>query len=185
MSNVYRDSLVKLIDSLDKPNAVVVEVGVHRGRTTEQLLKMFPEITVFMVDPWAKWGERYSGREITQDMQDAFMAEALQRTDFAGNRRVICRKTSEEMAAESGMADLVFIDADHSQEAVQRDLRAWHPKVRPGGILCGHDYNGNHKGVMRAVDDFFAGEQFDVAEGSVWYYEVGEKTLDVVTDAGR
>ena len=36
-----------------------------------------------------------------------------------------------------GCADLVFIDGDH--EDVETDVLAWGPKVRPGGILCGHD----------------------------------------------
>ena len=169
MEQPYRESLVELVQSLNKPNAVVVEVGVHRGRTTEQLLKTFPGITVFMVDPWGTW---IDGREITPEMQAGFMAEALQRTDFAADRRVVCRKTSEEMAAESGMADLVFIDAQHDYESVRRDLVAWNPKVRPGGIFCGHDYNGNHKGVIRAVDEFFVGKEFAVAEGSVWWRQI-------------
>jgi hypothetical protein len=35
--------------------------------------------------------------------------------------------------------DLVFIDGDHSYEAVREDIGLWSPKVRRGGILCGHD----------------------------------------------
>jgi len=40
-----------------------------------------------------------------------------------------------------GCADLVFIDGDH--EDVETDVTAWGPKVRPGGILCGHDAGQN------------------------------------------
>jgi len=35
--------------------------------------------------------------------------------------------------------DLVFLDGDHSREAVHADLDAWGPRVKRGGILCGHD----------------------------------------------
>ena len=41
-----------------------------------------------------------------------------------------------------GAFDLVFIDADHSYVSVRNDVAAWRSKVRPGGILCGHDCEG-------------------------------------------
>jgi hypothetical protein len=37
--------------------------------------------------------------------------------------------------------DFVFIDADHEAAAVYADLCAWFPKIKPGGILAGHDYD--------------------------------------------
>jgi len=58
--------------------------------------------------------------------------------------------------------DYVYIDADHSYEAVCRDIDAWLPKVKPGGVICGHDfcpYPGY--GVIQAVM-----ERFDRVE--VW-----------------
>ena len=37
--------------------------------------------------------------------------------------------------------DFVFIDADHEAASVYRDLEAWFPKVRPGGVIACHDYD--------------------------------------------
>lgn len=36
--------------------------------------------------------------------------------------------------------DFVFIDGDHSAEAVSADIAAWTPNIKPGGILAGHDF---------------------------------------------
>ncbi len=36
--------------------------------------------------------------------------------------------------------DFVFIDGDHSYDAVIKDIKAWLPKIKTGGILSGHDY---------------------------------------------
>ena len=36
--------------------------------------------------------------------------------------------------------DLVFIDGDHQFESVCKDIAAWKPKIRKGGMICGHDY---------------------------------------------
>ena len=59
------------------------------------------------------------------------------------------------------MADVVYIDADHSYKAVRDDIAVWYPRVTPGGALCGHDYYPEKPwpGVKRAVDEFIAREQ--------------------------
>lgn len=56
--------------------------------------------------------------------------------------------------------DIVYIDADHSFDAVYSDLQAFYPLVKPGGILAGHDYidvtfpSGHRNGVVDAVKKF-------------------------------
>jgi predicted O-methyltransferase YrrM len=48
--------------------------------------------------------------------------------------------------------DLVFIDGDHSEDAVLRDLHFWFRKVRRGGQILGDDYW--MESVSRAVEKF-------------------------------
>lgn len=35
--------------------------------------------------------------------------------------------------------DVVFIDADHRYRFVTEDIVVWYPKVKIGGLICGHD----------------------------------------------
>ncbi len=76
--------------------------------------------------------------------------------------------------------DFVFIDANHDYEAVKADIEAWLPKVRPGGVLCGHDYSDGplpggkgeieFPGVKQAVDEAFGDAVFTPLPGSsVWW----------------
>lgn len=58
--------------------------------------------------------------------------------------------------AACGEIDLLIVDADHSQGAVERDLIAWLPFVKHGGLIFFHDYidleqNGTN-GVAAVVD---------------------------------
>jgi hypothetical protein len=53
----------------------------------------------------------------------------------------------------------VYVDADHSYEGVAADLDAWYPKIRIGGYIAGHDYHAGFPGVMKAVNERFAGVQ--------------------------
>ena len=40
----------------------------------------------------------------------------------------------------TGFADLVFIDASHGYDDVKQDIHVALHLIKPGGILCGHDY---------------------------------------------
>lgn len=63
--------------------------------------------------------------------------------------------------------DFVFIDADHTYESAKKDILSWLPKVKKGGIISGHDYSHNHKGVIKAVDEIF-GKDKKIHSSSVW-----------------
>ena len=60
--------------------------------------------------------------------------------------------TNDQIPDES--LDLVFIDADHSYNAVSNDLPFWWKKVKKGGWLLGDDYNSCHPGTTKAVNEF-------------------------------
>jgi SAM-dependent methyltransferase len=50
--------------------------------------------------------------------------------------------------------DLIFIDGDHSREAVLADAEKATNLLRPGGVLCFHDFRSPaDPGVTKAVED--------------------------------
>jgi len=74
------------------------------------------------------------------------------------------RKDSIAAAAdfEDGSLDLVYIDACHTYAAVRTDIQAWLPKVKPGGVIGGHDYgHPAFPGVRQAVQEVFASAKSD------------------------
>jgi hypothetical protein len=62
----------------------------------------------------------------------------------------------------------VFIDADHSYDAVKKDIEDWDKKVRDGGIVFGHDIDW--PSVKTAVEEKY-GKLYVTEEDNVWYYE--------------
>ena len=114
------------------------------------------------------------GPDLIADVDDVF-GQFLQNMRSLHGRVIPLRMDSvaaaDQFADNSLMA--VFIDADHSYDAVQRDLAAWYPKVCPGGLFFGHDYVPTHAvsraGVVRAVDEFFADKALELRPQSrVW-----------------
>jgi glycosyltransferase involved in cell wall biosynthesis len=65
----------------------------------------------------------------------------------------------------------IFLDGDHSTAAVLADIRAWLPKVVPGGYLCGHDFD--RQSVRDAVLSWFPGAQVKT-HGRCWITRVNE-----------
>ncbi|GAF81585.1 unnamed protein product, partial [marine sediment metagenome] len=54
--------------------------------------------------------------------------------------------------------DFVYIDGNHMYDYVKSDITEWSKKVRPGGIVAGHDYmhskKATHIEVRRAIHDY-------------------------------
>ena len=154
-----------------------LELGVNMGAMASRLFCFFPQLHLTMVDPWIHHGPdsryRQSGDAVskrTQRQHDQAFEIAWRETEFAIDRRRLIYQTSEiaadKVADES--LDLIFIDADHSYEAVREDISLWLQKLRPGGVLAGHDYHG--WGVKQAVDEFALqhGVEIDTHPDSVW-----------------
>lgn len=53
-----------------------------------------------------------------------------------------------------------WVDAGHDFDSVRKDLAAWYKKIKPGGILAGHDYS--ELGVRLAVDEFAMMHKLDI-----------------------
>jgi cephalosporin hydroxylase len=53
---------------------------------------------------------------------------------------------------QDGYFDWVYIDGDHSYEAVLNDLKAWYPKVKPGGYLALDDLDWTDESGERSVE---------------------------------
>jgi len=98
------------------------------------------------VDRWAvgepserELSETYTGWDHEGNYQrfKGFAAE-----HFPGRVKIIRTSTAEAAKiVPDGSLDFVFIDADHTYEGCIEDIRAWTPKVRKGGLICGHDLN--------------------------------------------
>ena len=152
----YYGVLSKVIN--DNNYKSCVEVGIGYGFHARHVLENTNVEKLILVDP-SKW---YPNDQFAVDVENNGGFEALVtkiKTMLSSweNRYTWFRKcstdvTEEEIPTES--VDVVFIDGDHSYEAVKADLEFWWKKVRKGGQLLGDDYSSCHPGTTKAVDEF-------------------------------
>ena len=143
-----------------------VEIGVCKATFSEIVLNDWGGAKYHCVDPWREFPkeEYVDMANRPQDEQDKIMAFAKARLARFGDKVEFVRKTSLEAAGEfeNESLDFVYIDGQHHYEAVRDDINAWLPKLKPGGLLCGHDYldgfvDNCQFGVKKAVDEFVKG----------------------------
>lgn len=164
------------------PEGTFVEVGVAYGRSLAYLASVAPDARVIGVDTW----EDFMGF----DNLPAGIVALLRSwsTPFAackhfieacglGQRAWFMWETSPGAAAElDETPDFVFIDANHTYDDVRADILAWLPKVKPGGILAGHDYSPEmFPGVCKAVDELLPERR---VAGVVWRVDVTEELIN-------
>jgi hypothetical protein len=155
-----------------------VEVGALLGKSTVYLAAAIAASGKTMhcdvVDKWTLAHDEPGYREI-YDKYGASTFETFQSNldrfglcDVVNPIRADSVATAERYA--DGSLDFVFIDADHSYDAVRADIAAWLPKVKARGILAGHDYDaGTHRSVVLAVDTALPLSQIE-RRGRSWLF---------------
>jgi predicted O-methyltransferase YrrM len=178
-------------------NGKLAEVGVHQGLSMSYILKACQENEnrIYAVDIWKMkydFAENVipgPGLEIAsyawdrgvdidsegeiRDISGVFKSNIKQMgfENIVECMQMPSVRASKEFSDE--FFDLVFIDAGHSFEQVQADIKAWLPKVKEGGILAGHDYSVDWPGVIRAVYENFGNRSVIVRHG-MWFIRKGQ-----------
>lgn len=154
-----------------------VELGSWKGMSAAfmgvEIINSGKEIKFDCIDIWADEGYLEDG---TQDLFGMdLMNKFLENVKPVSHALNAIRSDSVAAAANypDKSVDFVFIDGDHSYEGCKRDIEAWLPKVKDGGILSGHDYAWC-EAVRNAVRDTIGEGSF----GDPW--NTGCFILDIV-----
>jgi hypothetical protein len=139
------------------PPLVGAEIGVASGVNAEKILKFLNMRQLILIDPW----ERAIDNKTNDNNQKYLFHKNRYETTFAkfsNNSKVkIIKDFSIEAAKmfDDYYFDFIYIDGDHSYEAVINDLYAYYPKLKKFGVLCGDDYgHPSGLGVIEAVQVF-------------------------------
>ena len=134
-------------------NAVVAEVGVDKGGFSEQILQITNPQKLHLIDAWDT--ERYHDG-LALGVQVKF------RELIASGKIELHRGYSTDWLPKfpDQYFDWVYIDTNHSYETTAQELEICKNKVKPNGIIAGHDYTlglPGHTfryGVVEAVNEF-------------------------------
>ena len=143
-------------DFADLPWLVGLELGVSAGAFSRQLL--CPKVGrhwrhVTSIDRWSDH----------HDMSEYLKAMELL-SEFGTCSTVIRASFSEALPCfEDSHFDFIYIDGyAHTGQDGGATLRDWWPKLAPGGVFAGHDYDPEFPLTIEAVDDFAADKGLEI-----------------------
>lgn len=171
-----RKALAALIGSLGL--RVGAEIGVADGRNALTLCQQIPDIDLHCVDPWTRYPDNPRGGGQHQHDQNFALAQDRLRDYRVTFHRGMSMDVVREFAPHS--LDWVYIDGHHGFDYVMQDLIEWSTRVKPGGIVAGHDYyHFQQSGVVEAVDAYTKAHGItewwtcDEPEPSFWWIQPG------------
>jgi predicted O-methyltransferase YrrM len=154
----------------------VLEVGSYKGRSTIWMAR-----TADRVDCIDTFDTTGTTALLPRKNTYFEFCENVRRHGVADKMSVFMTSSARALAraAEEGaMYDLVFIDADHSYEAVKRDAALAFPLLAPGGCLVFHDYGSPaDPGVAKAVHELGGLGWFAKLPGTLIQFTPGEPPL--------
>lgn len=187
-------ALDRLAQEAACPGMKAIELGSFTGRSSLAVLPTVKQHGGSMVCvDWFQGNEGLGDDlPLSQGYAQANVLDVLRQNLRAGGYEdlvTVMVGTTQSVApsVQDGCADLLFVDADHRYTGVRQDIIDWYPKLKEGGIICGHDMerrldecdlarveahcevdlaDGLHYGVIRAVGEFFPDAQL---EGVVWW----------------
>lgn len=159
-----RDAMVKYILYGLKIGGIFVEVGCDVCAFSKNIIRSKLMDRCYVVDTWDK---NLFYRETTdEEMADRYNQVLSMSMEYDSVYPIKGKSIEVSRAFRDESLAWVYIDALHDYWSVKRDVDAWLPKVRRGGIISGHDYH--MAGVKKVVDETFenvetAGNEHDMS----------------------
>lgn len=183
---VNKRELASLVNEL-YPEGKGVEIGVLRGEYSKIILERWHRGELYLVDTWRHLDEYIDMNGRDDQYHYDCLIQTCKNIKPWEKRAHIVRMDSVKSADmfPDEYFDFIYIDADHSYEGVVRDIKAWWPKIKKGGLFCGDDYIPDDGDIWLTVDQkepVYAGKfgvrkavnEF-IAENNLSLYETTEE----------
>ncbi len=172
IASIGRKELAKIFAELNFKTGA--EIGVDRGLFSGDICLANPQLQLFSIDSWSasSFEDSVNTSAFMQNQYDRHYQSTV--TRLAKFNCQVIRKASLEAIENfaDNSLDFVYIDANHSFVNVADDIYRWEKKVKPGGIVAGHDYEhfppskDNH--VKHVIDAYV--KAFEISP----YFELGQ-----------
>ena len=148
---LFKKNRIDLIrQNLTVKRPVILEIGIHKGDFSKQLIANFDPSKLVLVDPWIAYDDLIyqnswygNSQKSNQNIQDEYYNNLIDyfKKYISENRVEVHRKTSDEFFLKNkNLYDLIYIDGNHLFEFVKRDIFNSLKFIKDDGIIVLDDY---------------------------------------------
>lgn len=139
--------LYKEVAQLAEDGDLFVEVGSFKGRSSAflavELINSGSKVKLDLIDTWEGSVEHQKGAECeVKEVVEGTLFEVFKENmkPVEGQYNAIRMKSTDAAALYANESiDFLMIDGAHEFDSVVADIRAFLPKMKKGGIMCGDD----------------------------------------------
>ncbi len=145
------DTLATLAGRVAKTKAIV-EIGVYRGGSLRTIAQA-ARCKVYGIDAWGLPGTYPSGTENPAKYGADNKAIAERAIAELDNVTLIRDYSTEAAGKYDGPPiGMLYIDSEHTADAVLADWEAWSPHLAPRAVICFDDYDHKHEDLKTGID---------------------------------
>lgn len=161
--------LYKTANSLPS-SSLVIEVGSWVGRSSTAIaLGLHPPQNFFCVDTWKGTESDDPRYFVTSEPAEEIFKKNLLKHTGRVPKMIVGDSAESAIKFQCRSVSFCFIDADHTYEAIRKDILAWLPRMKSNGIISRHD--GHFGSVRKAVQEIF-GNWHSMATKSIWQVQL-------------
>jgi predicted O-methyltransferase YrrM len=146
---------------------ITCEVGVAFGGFSQKIVEICQPKKHFLIDAWNQQG-RYDETAYNSVLEKFSKGLKSGQVEIIRNNSVDGIKLLKDNSI-----DFIYIDTDHTYKSTKMELIASIEKMKPGGIISGHDYKAQGRydyeskqlipyGVVEAVQEFIIEYDYDL-----------------------
>lgn len=173
---------VKMLNELrclTSKNSTMIEIGSHMGESTMLFASSNIFNKIYTIDPHT--GDEIFNKTHGYSWDDIKKQFELNTRYFHNISLISDYSFNVADRFDDNSIDFIYLDGAHDYESVKRDLQLYLPKLKPRGIIGGHDYNDNDwPETCKAIHDI-VGIPDTIFEDSSWikqkYKKISQKRL--------
>ena len=195
--------LAELASRAAKKDAILVEVGSWKGHSASLIGGEAKVLGghLYCIDHWkGNEGTNNTALATNKNIYDIFENNLKEFGLWNYITPMIMDSVTASKEFTDGSIDFLFLDGDHRYEQFSEDLKVWLPRMKVGGIICGHDCEGyyskyskkkqkeinarlgedysledlRHSGVIKALFEYFGDDYVIPPNTRIWYKEIVE-----------